>query len=269
MRVRESALAACFCPNFIESIEMLFSTLNPSLASRLVSTALAISCSCVAPLWTQRAIASESTSADVMVDRIKAEPLKLSPEKFDQYVGQYELAAGLVLAVSREGGKFFTRATGQGLIEIQAETEEKFFARETNAQLKFVKDAAGKVTHLILHQAGRETLAKRVVAATTSATIVAPAVARQEIALPDSAIDAIIGEYELETGLMISIWREGRQLMGKANQDKPMEIFAESETKFFLKAIDAQLRFDKDASGNVNQIVLFLRGREAPGKKLK
>lgn len=245
---------------------MLFRTSNPSFACRLVSIALTISCLCVVPLWTQRATASESTSADVMVDRIKVEPLKLSPEKFDQYVGQYELAAGAVLAVSRVGGKFFTRATGQGLIEIQAETEEKFFARETNAQLKFVKDAVGKVTHLILYQAGRETVAKRVVAATT---IVASVVARQEVAIPDSAIDAIIGEYELETGLMISIWREGRQLMGKANQDKPMEIFAESETKFFLKAIDAQLRFDKDASGNVNQIVLFLRGREAPGKKLK
>ncbi len=47
------------------------------------------------------------------------------------------------------------------------------------------------------------------------------------------------------------------------------EIFAETETKFFLKVVDAQVEFIKDASGTVTGIVLNQGGRQLPGKKIK
>ncbi|MCY7386538.1 MAG: serine hydrolase [Burkholderiales bacterium] len=87
--------------------------------------------------------------------------IPLAAGVFDQYVGVYTIAPGITMTVSRDGEKFFTRVTGQGLVEILAEAEDKFFATEVDAQIRFVKDAEGKVNQLIILQRGRETPAKR------------------------------------------------------------------------------------------------------------
>ena len=45
-------------------------------------------------------------------------------------------------------------------------------------------------------------------------------------------------------------------------------MFAESETKFFLKLMDAQITFVKDASGKVTHLVLH-QARDREAKKIK
>ncbi|HZS07028.1 MAG TPA: CocE/NonD family hydrolase [Blastocatellia bacterium] len=88
--------------------------------------------------------------------------IKLDPKVFDAYAGQYELTPELIITISREGDKFFAEATGQQKVEIFAESETKFFLKIVDAQLTFVKDDKGKVTHLVLHQGGREQSARRI-----------------------------------------------------------------------------------------------------------
>ena len=78
--------------------------------------------------------------------------IKLDPAVFDTYLGEYQLAPGFVITISREGEKFFAAATGQGKYEIFAETETHFFLEVTDAQLTFVKNDKGQVTHLVMHQ---------------------------------------------------------------------------------------------------------------------
>ncbi len=48
-----------------------------------------------------------------------------------------------------------------------------------------------------------------------------------------------------------------------------IRAFAESEMDFFLKAVDAQIKFVKDAEGKVTGIVLRQGGRETPAQKIK
>jgi hypothetical protein len=57
--------------------------------------------------------------------------------------------------------------------------------------------------------------------------------------------------------------------MTRATGQGAFEIFAESETRFFLKVIDAQVEFVKDAAGMVTGMILFQNGRRTPGKKIK
>ena len=86
----------------------------------------------------------------------------LDPKIFDQYVGEYEIAPGFSIKFYRDGAKFMTQATGQAVIEIFAESETKFFLKVVDAQTEFVKDAAGKVTGLVLTQNGRQTPGKKI-----------------------------------------------------------------------------------------------------------
>jgi CubicO group peptidase (beta-lactamase class C family) len=86
---------------------------------------------------------------------------QVDPKVFDNYVGEYELAPGFTLIVTRDADKLWLQPTGQPRIQIFPESESSFFLKVADAQVTFVKDAAGKVTHLILHQAGDQE-AKRI-----------------------------------------------------------------------------------------------------------
>jgi len=50
-----------------------------------------------------------------------------------------------------------SEATGQTKLPLFPEAEGKFFLKAVDAQVDFVKDATGAVTHLVLHQGGRDT----------------------------------------------------------------------------------------------------------------
>jgi len=80
--------------------------------------------------------------------------VKVDPKLFDAYVGQYELGPNLILTVSKEGDRLMATPTGQTPAELFPESETKFFLKVVDAQVTFVKDDKGMVTHLILHQGG-------------------------------------------------------------------------------------------------------------------
>jgi hypothetical protein len=87
--------------------------------------------------------------------------IKLEHDILAKYVGSYELAPGIFIAMSLDGDKFFTQLTGQPKFEVFAETEKDFFLKVVDAQLTFEMDGQGKVTDLVLHQNGRDQTAKR------------------------------------------------------------------------------------------------------------
>jgi CubicO group peptidase (beta-lactamase class C family) len=88
--------------------------------------------------------------------------IKIDPKVFDIYVGDYELAPEFVISISREGDQYWAQATGQQRAELFAESETSFFLRIVDAQLTFVKDAGGAVTHMVLHQGGTSREAKKI-----------------------------------------------------------------------------------------------------------
>jgi hypothetical protein len=89
----------------------------------------------------------------VAVERTVA---KVDPKLYDAYVGQYQIAPAFVLTVTREGDRLMTQATGQQKLELFPESETKFFLRAVDAQVTFVRDERGNVTHVILHQSGKD-----------------------------------------------------------------------------------------------------------------
>lgn len=97
------------------------------------------------------------------VGRKTAEPLpaerveiQVDPALFDAYAGVYELAPGLDLTITREGGRIFVQPTGQDKVEIFPETETAFFLKVTDARIVFTREAGGRAAGLILHQGGRQ-----------------------------------------------------------------------------------------------------------------
>lgn len=88
--------------------------------------------------------------------------VKVDPAIYDAYAGSYELDSGGSIKVYKEAARIFAAFEGQGTVELFPETETKFFIKEADVGISFVKDDAGKVVRLIIHQGGEETPAKKV-----------------------------------------------------------------------------------------------------------
>jgi CubicO group peptidase (beta-lactamase class C family) len=104
----------------------------------------------------------QNAGAKDKIKQLESPEVKVATAVYDAYVGEYELAPGFVLAITKEGEKLMAQATGQPKVEIFPESETKFVLRVVDAQITFVKDEGGRVTGLILHQGGRDVPGKKV-----------------------------------------------------------------------------------------------------------
>ncbi|MBD2700021.1 serine hydrolase [Spirosoma sp. BT702] len=82
----------------------------------------------------------------------------------------------------------------------------------------------------------------------------------KSITLDESVLRQYVGNYQLEPKRILSITFDKGKLFLQVTGQGKFEIFPETETDFFLKAVDAQLTFHKQATGNVSQVVVHQNG---------
>jgi CubicO group peptidase (beta-lactamase class C family) len=90
---------------------------------------------------------------------------------------------------------------------------------------------------------------------------------RTAVALPRETLASYVGVYRFAPTFSIAITLDGDQLFEQASNQVKIPIYPESDTKFFLKIVDAQLEFHKDASGAVTSLVLHQAGRDITGTR--
>jgi uncharacterized protein YneR len=85
----------------------------------------------------------------------------------------------------------------------------------------------------------------------------------------EALLEKYVGEYEIQPGFSIVFTRDGARLFTQATGQSKFEVFAESETMFFLKAVDAKVEFVADHDGKVNKIILYQGGQKIEGRRVK
>lgn len=96
-----------------------------------------------------------------------------------------------------------------------------------------------------------------------------PPTPHTEVPVDSAILDRYVGTYELAPTFSIAITREGDHLWGQATSQGKLELYAVSETEFFLRAFDASITFERDSSGAVTGLVLHQADRDQPGRKVK
>ena len=164
--------------------------------------------------------------------------------------------------ISRDGSKLFAQRQGGAKSELLAASAAEFFTGDNPARILAVKDAAGNVI--------RVRIESRIGPAQVYSKTAKPIPSPRKVAVVDPKIyDLYAGEYELSPGFSITILRREGQLISQATGQPEVELFPESETRFFLKVVDAQVDFVKDAGGRVTGLVLHQGGMDLPAKKVK
>jgi CubicO group peptidase (beta-lactamase class C family) len=186
----------------------------------------------------------------------------LDPATLDGYVGVYRFDKELARVIFREGDKLLAQRTGGERHEIRAASRDDFFYPEVGARIHFQRDAQGKITGMDFFQR----FGPAEVGVKTDEPLPAE---RQAVKVDPNLYDGYAGEYELAPGFVLTVTREGDRLMAQATGQPKIEIFPESESKFFLKVVDAQLEFQRGPDGKATGVTLYQGGRVVPGKRVK
>lgn len=90
---------------------------------------------------------------------------------------------------------------------------------------------------------------------------------RKEIMLPEAVLDRYPGRYQFAPNAVLTVTREGTRLFAQLTGQPRLEVFAESERKFFLKVVEAQLVFGGEGNEKAPQVTLFQNGVEQTAKR--
>ena len=82
-------------------------------------------------------------------------------EVMAKYVGTYELQANREIVITLENGQLVAQLTGQKKLPLSGESDTRFFYKDVDAQIEFLKDDQGAVNRLLLHQGPVELTAVR------------------------------------------------------------------------------------------------------------
>lgn len=90
---------------------------------------------------------------------------------------------------------------------------------------------------------------------------------RKEITIAPAILEKYVGTYELMPNFDLVMTLEGGQLMTQATGQSKFPLFAESETKFFLKVVDAEVEFFMNEKGVVTHLILHQGGQDGKATK--
>lgn len=91
------------------------------------------------------------------------------------------------------------------------------------------------------------------------------AVKRTEVQVDSTRLEQLVGRYPLAPTFVLTVTRERDALYVQATNQPRLRVYAESDSTFFYREVDAQLSFSRDAAGRATRVALHQNGRSTVG----
>jgi len=233
-----------------------FGTMEIYLPKEDVFVAVFANCGCIYPKDIASRLAALTAGRPYEYTEISDENTILKG-----YTGVYENQKGLQRIITVSENKLFSQLGRGPRTNLKAYQKEKFFFDNDPMQtIEFSKNKKGKIEKLIAQKlTGNEVWNK------TNK----PIPDTNGIKVDGKILETYVGVYEIPSAFTFSVIKEQDKLYIQAPEQEKLEMFAETETKFFLKVNDAQFEFVKDEFSKVTKVIMNQGGREANAKKIK
>lgn len=176
------------------------------------------------------------------------------------YTGVFENEKGELRNITLSDNKLYSQRGRSPKFNIIPYEKDKFFFEDAMTTMEFVRNSKNEIHQLVLKSRnGNEVW--------TRSDKAAPVV--KEIKVDENILEKYLGEYEIGPEFTFVVTKEQDRIFIQATGQEKVEIFAETENKFFLKVNDAQLEFVKDFSGNITKAILNQNGNTIDAKKIK
>lgn len=91
---------------------------------------------------------------------------------------------------------------------------------------------------------------------------------REMVEIDPSILPTYAGDYVLPPGVVMSVTTEDNRLFAQLTGQSRFELYPESETEFFYRVVDAQVRFEV-VDGVARSLTLTQNGQQMPALKLE
>lgn len=213
----------------------------------------------------------------ILLDQPTGDPAVVNTKtNLKEYEGVYEvnLLSGRVVANSGndkiyrnvfvEDGKLYIQRSGRSKAELLSSGSDDFFIKDSPQRFHFNRDKKKKVVSIDVYN---YPMAFGPVDVNKKTDLSLP-VAGQEIKVPADILRKYLGVYELAPGFTLEFSLDGDRFFTQATGQDKFEVYAKSETSFFLKVVDAKIDFKMDTEGTVTGLTLT-QGRKMEAKKIR
>ena len=186
------------------------------------------------------------------------EKIKLDAAYAKSLTGVYEFDDESKRIITFEDGQLFSQRAGGTKIKIIPQDKSNFsYSKSINSSIQFISDKTGV----------KEAIFKNRINVTKGIKTNTPIPSQNEVTVSLDVMKQYLGVYEIQPSFSITITLEDGHLMSQATGQDKFEIFPESQTKYFLKVVDAQLEFIASPDGKYDSFILYQGGQKIPGKR--
>jgi len=183
------------------------------------------------------------------------------PTLLQEYTGVYENQKDQQRIITMSDNMLFSQLGRGQKFKLNAYQNDMFFFEHNAMQtIEFLRNKKGEIITLITKKLdGNDFWTK------TNK----PVPDSNGIKVDGMILQTYVGEYEITSEMRFVVTREVDSIFVQAPGQDKLEMFGETETKFFLKVNDAQFEFLKDDTGQVIKVIVNQGGRTIEAIKVK
>lgn len=192
----------------------------------------------------------------------KKDAITVSEDKLKKWVGAYQFDENIIRHVILRDGQLYSLREGEGSREfaIYPMKDGSFIFDDGTISYNFSMTKEGE--RQTIFRSGEESF-------TGKGIDKAPPAEKKAIKITSDILKQYIGKYELQPTFIIDVTVEGNSIFAQATGQPKFEIFAETELRFFLKVVPAEIVFNKNKEAKVDGLTLNQRGRQMRAKKIE
>lgn len=183
--------------------------------------------------------------------------IQLTEEQLREYEGVYTIDDKNTRVITFANGRLFSQRTGGGRLAVTPRARDQFFFKESFTTMDFERGPDGKVTAMVMTQNGKTERAPRTAD---------KAPERPVIAIAPEKLDRYVGKYVVSPEVTFTVRRKGNELWAQARGGE-VQIFPESESKWFMKETPVEFTFEFDEAGKARTMTMYQGGRTRVGTR--
>ncbi len=182
--------------------------------------------------------------------------ISVKSENLKKLVGVYDFSDSSTRIITVQDNQLYSQRPGSSKFKLFPTKKNIFSFENSFATIQF-QEKGDEIKALFSNRINK----------TEGIKTKKPIPINKEIQLELDILERYIGVYEINPGFDITITIEDEKLMSQATGQQKFQLFPESQTKFFLKVVDAQIEFIESENGSFESFILFQGGQEIPGKR--
>ena len=205
-------------------------------------------------------LVSEKIAAVAIGKPLNYKEIPVDKAALEQYTGVYEDEDSNQGMITVDSMQLYSQRSGGQKNKISPFARDKFFFQNSFATITFNRNISDNVTDAVVEERGISTIWRKTDK---------PLPVHAEINVTPEVLSRYIGEYKLAPGFILTVTVEEGRIFTQATGQEKVEVYAESETKFFLKVVEASIEFVKDDTGKFSKLILRQGGQTIEGNRVQ